>query len=149
MTLLKSIYIILIICVSQYAKACNCKGIITDTTIVVIHTQTIVKGEIISSEFSNDTIVQDGCFDIIPLVRYKMNVERIFSGRRQLDTLIIESRPYDDMCGFVFTIGERYIVFSNDPNSEGVISTSICTLTNEYNSRFEERIKKDLKITWP
>ena len=129
--------------------ACSCVNVIVDTSIVVKHTPTIVKGVIIEQRSVNDTIQLADYSYVVKDKHYTMIVSRVFAGSKSTtDTLTIVSRAEGGTCGYEFILGNEYIVFSTD-YSEEFIRTDICTLTSEYYWSFEERIKKELGIKWP
>jgi len=61
-------------------------------------------------------------------VRVTFDVSQVFKGIKPT-TITVSTEGNSATCGYGFEVGGEYIVYASDYNSDGVLSTSICTRT--------------------
>lgn len=76
---------------------------------------------------------------------YRLVVDKVYNGKRVVDTLEIVTGNGGDDCGYDFVVGQKYIVFSQNFRRKSfkrtrLIETSICSYTQLYSEEFERRI---------
>jgi len=108
---------VVLMCAHRSAESCSCGWILIPEH--VRGSQKIFIGSVVTA-LAPDTS------DIYHPARWKLSVERAFKGNVERE-IIVKSGSGGGDCGYPFTIGKRYLVFTDGEGN----STTICTHTQE------------------
>ncbi len=77
-----------------------------------------------------------GTWDESWLTRFKVVRQNVYKGKVP-DTVTVVTAKHSAACGYRFLIGQPYLIYG-DVNSQGELSTSICTSTKPLSSADED-----------
>ena len=161
------IAIIFALSLLNVARACRCEG---ETSVKeALRSATVVfKGKILSRELTDSLgqyeakLVGDPKSPLRNILRtsmaiYRIEVEKLYTGKMTSDTVTIITAPTTAGCGYQFVVGDEYIIYGEDSDYRGSAKltykstsnstywTHICTRTQEFDSLEERKIKQALK----
>lgn len=139
------------------AKACTCMGAGTVENEIKERDAVFVGTIIECQEISiYDTLGPNTTIGWTEM-KYTIVLETVYRGRQFSDTAYIFTGSGGGDCGFIFQIGQKYIVYANHlQGAEGyvdqrvmdkksVFSTDICTRTRAYDAHEINAIEKQLR----
>ncbi len=138
---------ILLFCVFTFLcffKASSCYCVLGTMSDAFKNSDLIISGIVISVRDQSEK--QELNYNKI----YTVQILKLFKGNYRRKTVEIASGFRDDDCGFVFSVGEKYIIFARRNRGYSVRSnlpihsffTDECTRTKVYTEKEVEEIKK-------
>ncbi|RZS93858.1 hypothetical protein [Aquimarina brevivitae] len=137
-------YLIILLFISSYGSllACTCspkENLKASVTKHYDRADVVFTGEVIKIEDAQKTQRQSS----MDVIRYTFKITKIFKGNTKEDTITVSSFRGSSACGYSFTKGKAYVVYSSymSINNKQFLQTDLCTRNQVLSSVQRKEIR--------